>query len=138
MKNLDDTSLNQVEILESHNVFKFGDGRKVIATSKAKLPAQIGNTNCFITAEIIQEKIPLLLCRTSLKKGGPVLKLQNGSIKMFNENMELTTSNNRHNAINFLSNFDNIEQVLIFEEDESDEIEIQKIKLNKQFGCKVV
>ena len=43
--------------------------------------------------------------------------------------MELTTSNNRHNAINFLSNFDNIEQVLIFEEDESDEIEIQKIKL---------
>ena len=64
MKNLGDNSLNQVEMLESHNVFKFGDGRKIIATSKAKLPAQIGNTKCFITAEIIQEKIPLLLCRT--------------------------------------------------------------------------
>ena len=34
MKNLDDTSLNQVEILESHNVFKFGDGRKVIQLQK--------------------------------------------------------------------------------------------------------
>ena len=33
MRNLDDTSLNQVEILENHNVFKFGDGRKVIATT---------------------------------------------------------------------------------------------------------
>ena len=36
MKDLDDTSLNQVEISESHNGFKFGDGHKVIATSKAK------------------------------------------------------------------------------------------------------
>ena len=57
---------------------------------------------------------------------------------MFNEDMEVTTSSNRHNAISILSNFDNTEQVLIFEEDESDEIKIQKIKLNKQFGCKVV
>ena len=37
-KNLDDTSLNQVEISEVHKVFKFGNGRKVIETSKAKLP----------------------------------------------------------------------------------------------------
>ena len=36
MKNLDDASLNQVEISESHKVFKCGDSRKVIATSKAK------------------------------------------------------------------------------------------------------
>ena len=36
MKNLDDTSLNQVEISESHKVLKFGDSHKVIATSKAK------------------------------------------------------------------------------------------------------
>ena len=34
MKNLDDTSLNQVEISESNKISKFGDGRKVIATSK--------------------------------------------------------------------------------------------------------
>ena len=67
------TSLNQVEISESNKVFKFIDGRKVIATSKAKLPAQIGNTKCFIKAEIVQEKIPLLLSKTSLKEAGTVL-----------------------------------------------------------------
>ena len=66
MKNLDDASLKQVEISESHKVFKFGDGCKVIVTSKAKLPAQIGNTKCFIKAEIIQEKILLLLSKTSV------------------------------------------------------------------------
>ena len=63
MKNLEDTSLNQVEISESRRVFKFCDSRKVIATLKAKLPAQIGNTKCFIKVEIVQEKIPLLLSK---------------------------------------------------------------------------
>ena len=52
---------------------------------------------------------------------------------MFNEDMEVTTSNNRHYAINILPdetcNFDNIEQVLIFEEDESDKIKY-RILLN--------
>ena len=75
MKSFDDTSLNQVEISESHKVFKFDDGRKVIATSKPKLPAEIGNTKCFTKAEIIQEKIPRLLSKTSLKKAGTVLNL---------------------------------------------------------------
>ena len=52
---------------------------------------------------------------------------------MFNEDMEVTTSNNGHYAINILPdetcNFDNIEQVLIFEEDESDKIKY-RILLN--------
>ena len=41
MKNPDITSFNQVEISKCQNVFKFGDGRKVIVTSKSKLPTQI-------------------------------------------------------------------------------------------------
>ena len=74
-----------------------------------------------------------------MKKAGTELKLQNDSIKMFNEDMEVTASNNGHYAINILPdetcNFDNIEEVLIFEEDESDKSKIQKIiKLHKQFG----
>ena len=60
------------------------------------------------------------------------------TIKIFNEGMEVTT-NNIHYANNILPdetcNFDNIEQVLIFEDDESDKSKIQKIiKLHKQFG----
>ena len=66
-----------------------------------------------------------------MKKAGTVLNLQNDSIKMFNEDMEVKTSNNGHYAINFLPdetcNFDNIKQVLILEEDESDKSKIQKI-----------
>ena len=55
---------------------------------------------------------------------------------MFNEDMELTASSKGHYAINIFPdktcNFNHIEQVLVFEEDETD---IQKIvKLHKQFG----
>ena len=57
---------------------------------------------------------------------------------MFNKDMEVTTSNNGHYAMNILPdktcNFDNIEQVLICEEHESDKSKIQKIiRLHKQF-----
>ena len=61
MKNLDDTLLKQVEILESHRILKFEDGCKAIPTLTAKLPAQIGNSKCFIKADIIKENILLLL-----------------------------------------------------------------------------
>ena len=110
-----------------------------MVTPEAKFPVQIGNPKCFIKAEIIQEKIPLLLSKTSLEKAGTVLDLQNDSMKMFNEDMEVTTSNIGHYAINILPNdtcnFDNIKQVLIFEEDESGKSRTQKItKLHKQFG----
>ena len=43
---------------------------------------------------------------------------------MFNQDIEVTTSNNRHYAVSILPdktcNFENTEQVLIFREDESD------------------
>ena len=96
---------------QSHKVCKFGVDRKVVATY-TKLPAQIGNTKCFIKAEIVQEKIPLLLGKT-LKKSGTVRNLQNNNIKILNEDIEVTNSSNRYYAINILAdktcNFDNIE-----------------------------
>ena len=43
---------------------------------------------------------------------------------MFNQDIEVTTSNNRHYAVSILPdetcNFENIEHFLIFREDESD------------------
>ena len=64
MKNLDDTLLKQLEISKSHRILKFKDGCKVIPTLKAKLHAQIGKIGmhkCFIKADIVKEKILLLL-----------------------------------------------------------------------------
>ena len=85
-KNLDDSLLNQVEIRKSNKVFKFGDGHQVTLSS-VKIPAQIDKKNCSINTEIVDENIPLLLSKTSLKKANTVLNLSNDEIKMFNQKM---------------------------------------------------
>ena len=49
---------------------------KVIGSSKSELPAQVGNSKCFIKAEIVNEKILILLNKISLKKAVTVLTLK--------------------------------------------------------------
>ena len=83
-KNLDDSLLNQLEIRKSNKVFKFGDGHQVTLSS-VKIPAQIDKKTCSINTEIVDENIPLLLSKTSLKKANTVLNLSNDEIKMFNQ-----------------------------------------------------
>ena len=138
LKNLDDTLTNQVEVNPRCRIFKFGDHRKVIAISSVKIPAQIGEKNCFIVTEIVKEKIHLLLSKSSLKKVDTVLNTKNDKIKMFGQNIPVESSFNGHYSISILpeitSNFDDIEQVLILTEKETIEEKRKLIKLHKQFG----
>ena len=83
--------------------------------------------------------ISLWLGRTSLKKVETVLNLKNDNIKMFNEDVDITTLFNGHGAIKILldetCNFDDTEKVLIFQEDETDKSKFYKIiTLHNQFG----
>ena len=54
MKILSDTLLNEVEIFYSHSPFKFGDGHRVYAERRARIPAQIGDKQCVIDVEIVK------------------------------------------------------------------------------------
>ena len=123
LKNLDDSLLNQVEITKSNKVFKFGDSHQVTSLSSVKMPAQIGQKNCFTNTETVDENIPLLLSKTSLKKANTVLNLSNDEIKMFNQKIQTENSFNGHYSILILPdptfNFDKIEEVLIFEDNDT-------------------
>ena len=94
----------------SKRIFKFGDGHKVTAISSVKIPAQMGETNCFIITEIIKEKILLLLSKSSLKKADTILNIKNDTIKMFGQIIPIESSFNGHYSISILaeitSNFD--------------------------------
>ena len=89
--------------------------------------------NCFIITEIVKEKIPLLLSKSSLKKADTVFNVKNDTIKMFGQNIPAESSFNGHYLISVLpeitSDFDDTEQVLIFEENET--IEEKRKKLIK-------
>ena len=136
LKNLDDSLTNQVEANPSSRILKFGDGHKVTAISSIKIPAQTGGENCFIITEIVKEKIPLLLSRSFLKKYDTVLNIKNHKIKMSAQSIPVESSFNGHYSISILteitSNFDDTEQILIFEENETiEEKRKMLIKLHK-------
>ena len=50
---LDEEQRKKVQIIESNNSFKFGDGRQVKSQKRARIPAQIGDKSCLIEMEIV-------------------------------------------------------------------------------------
>ena len=64
-------------------------------------------------------KVPLLLSKSSLKKADTVLNIRDDKIKMFGQNVPVEFSFNGHYPIETTSNFDDTQQVLIFEENET-------------------
>ena len=139
MNCLDDTAINLIEIKPGRKVFKFGYGRKVYSKYQAIIPAKIGSKECFIQTEIVDEKIPLLLSKTSLKKADTYLNIKNDKIKMFDKDIDVCVSTNGHYAVNILpekvGNFDSVDHYLIFEIDDNNNTKRSKIlKLHKHSG----
>ena len=104
-----------------------------------KIPAQIGQKDCFINTEIVDENIPLLLSKTSLKKANTTLNLSNDEIKMFHQKIQTKNSFNGYYSILILpdptSNLDEMEEVLIFEDNDTLGSKQKKNKkLHRQFG----
>lgn len=71
--------------IQSHRPFKFGDGKVVYSVKKVKIPAKIGTIKCNIETEVVPVNIPLLLSKTSLKRAGTVLDMENDNVVMFNQ-----------------------------------------------------
>ena len=63
---------------------------------------KIGSKEYFIQTEILDEKIPLLLSKTSFKKADTYLNIKDDKIKMFDEDIDVCVSTNGHYAVNIL------------------------------------
>ena len=79
--------------------FRFGDGNLVYSTRKVKLPAKIGQTKCQIETEVVKVDIPLLLSKTSLKKAGTVLDMENDRAVMFKQQIPLEFTSSGHYCV---------------------------------------
>ena len=58
----------KVKYTPSNHVYRFGDGRKVMAIESATFPANIGGEHINIPSDILDNDIPLLFSRSSIKK----------------------------------------------------------------------
>ena len=77
--NVDDKS--RVSYSNSSSIFRFEDGRKVPATSTACIPAHIDNQQLFIDTDVVDEDIPLLLSRPSMKKANMHINLEDDTVQ---------------------------------------------------------
>ena len=84
---------SQIKSVESNTSFKFGDGHKVLSYKKVTLLTNAAGINCFIDVELVKEKIPLLLSKSSLKKAKAVIDMANDKITIFDKKMDLYFSN---------------------------------------------
>ena len=99
INNLSDTNQSKVLFGESNHIYSFGDGRKVNALCSVKIPATIGSHNFEIKIDVVDNNIPLLFSKLSMKRANMKLNFQNDTINIFDENIPLITTSSGHYAI---------------------------------------
>lgn len=134
--------LKKLKRTDSARAFKFGDGKVVHSTKQVKIPAMIGQTKCYIETEVVPVDIPLLLSKTSLKRAGAVLDLQNDTAIMFKHPVTLELTSSGHYCINLMDQDSSCdaekcsedEVLFVTENMTSKKKKEVLIKLHKQFG----
>ena len=141
VKALSSDQVNQVLQTEipSCRPFRFGDGNFVYSTRKVKLPAKIGKTKCHVEAEVVKVDIPLLLSKTSLKKAGTILDMENNQVVMFRQPVPLEFTSSDHYCVDIRDKDTEKSQIkdevlTVTENMSTDERHKVLLKLQEQFG----
>ena len=87
VSSLSDSDHASILMRPSQNVFKFGDGNQVTATTSAIIPATVANRHIQISTDIVDKDTPLLLSRDAMKKAGMTIDFKTDSATVFNSNV---------------------------------------------------
>ena len=82
--------------LPSTSVFKFGDGRKMKSLKCVTFPCVLASRNVKIKTDIVDCSIPLLLSKSSMKRAGMVIDLNNDTVRVFGTSVKLHTATLGH------------------------------------------
>ena len=96
LETLDKVSRDAIVTKPSDNSFKFGDGRRVTSTGCVDLPAKIGNCDVTIKTDIVNEDIPLLLSKSSLKKSKSDINFYDNTIQILGQKLRLFETQTGH------------------------------------------
>lgn len=98
-----------IKISPSKKSFKFGDGVQIQSTKNVIIPVMIGKTHCNIDTEVVGVDIPLLLSKTSLKRAGTILDLENDKAEMFKHPVRLDFTSSGHYCVNLQGSGEHME-----------------------------
>ena len=95
-ESLDEEWRKQIKYTSSNNIFKFGDGRHVKSSGCVYIPAVIGKEVVRIKTDIVEDDIPLLLSKESLKKAKAELNFNQDTINILGQKLKMLETTSGH------------------------------------------
>ena len=140
LESLTSVKRNNVVWKNSEMQFKFGDNESTKSKVCCTFPAVVCNTEVTITAQVVDDMIPLLIGKQSMRKAKMVLDFRNDTVSAFGVRQQLIFGESGHCSITLSSNtvHDNVclcnTNDLVLEAQVSDDFRETALKLHKQFA----
>ena len=96
---LSENERNLIKESKSENTFRFGKGDVVKSLKRVIIPANLGGRNVYITTDVVETDIPLLISRELMKKAEAVLDFNRDTITLFGAEEKLHFTTSGHYAI---------------------------------------
>ena len=96
---LSDSDKDLVKTSSVNTKFRFGDGVEVMSLREVQIPVIIGVKKVMIKANVVNNEIPLLLSKSSMKKAQLVLNFNNDTAEVLGHNVKLHCTSSGHYCI---------------------------------------
>ena len=99
IESLSPSEKHQVKTFPGGTMFKFGGEDKRESVEKVQLPVTIVGEKTFITTDVVDSDIPLLLSKPDMKRFGVKLDLETDTANIFGKKIELETTSSGHYCV---------------------------------------
>ena len=134
METLNSGELASVSEGLSDAVFRFGDGNRMKSLKYVEFPCILANKAIRIRTDVVDSDIPLLLSKSSMKRAGMIINMNDDTVHVFGQRLPLHTSSLGHYILPIYKTPTTalVNEVLVNSSCDSDEKII--LKLHKQFA----
>ena len=93
LESLNETEQKKVKYKKSNNLFKFGDGSCISSLHQVTFPATIGKCHILIVSDVVNNDIPLLLSKQSMKRANMRLNFNDDMANILGQKINLVVTN---------------------------------------------
>jgi transposase InsO family protein len=95
-ESLSDKERAEIQTETCDRAFKFGDGDKVVATTKKKIPISLCGKDILLETHIVDNDVPLLLSRESMKKMGAIIDFRENTLQVLGGQGDIQITQSGH------------------------------------------
>ena len=126
-----------LKIESSKATFRFGDSKPLSSLRKAYLPITICGKPMYLTSDVVEADIPLLLSKDTLDKGKAVCDYGNKTIEIYNTKQPMLYTSSGHIAIPINPHHADMNSTVVMHtttQNENSDVKSTARKLHLQFG----